>query len=463
MTKKLLVPLKEDLEEKYKIPGNTLSSIAREYNTSHPTIRKWLNGYEIKLKDHLQASKEANLLQIGTSRIEKSSQDLLDNYDWLYSQRITLRKSIETIAEELKVSIAPVNKAVKKHKIPKVKYNESEYKTKLILESKEELEELYKTNDMRAIAKHLGSSAATVQRFMALHGIEPKPNNSYPRKKNKTSVPEVEMFNFIKEICPDARGNIRSLVKGKEIDCYIPSKNIAYEFNGLWYHCEVHKSKSYHYDKTKSCLEKGFSLFHIWQDDWDYKKDLVKSMIRSKLGVCLFKVYGRNCEIKDVNHLEMKEFLNENHIQGSTNSKINKGLYHNNILVALMTFGKSRFNKKYDWELIRYCVLKDHNVVGGFSKLLKNFRKENPGSIVSYADISYSNGNVYKVNGFVLEKINPPVYSYLVDHCEKRVNRTQFMKKNLKDFDQTMSEKEIMKCLGVLRIWNCGTYRFVLK
>ena len=50
------------------------------------------------------------------------------------------------------------------------------------------------------------------------------------------------------------------------------------------------------------------------------------------------------------------------------------GLIHEGELVQIMTFGKPRYNKNYQWELLRLCTNSDYNVLGGASKLFKNFK-----------------------------------------------------------------------------------------
>lgn len=62
-----------------------------------------------------------------------------------------------------------------------------------------------------------------------------------------------------------------------------------------------------------------------------------------------------------------------------------------------MTFGKSRYDKSYEYELIRFCNILYINVIGAAGKLLKFFeRSYTPKSIISYADRRYSTGNLYK-------------------------------------------------------------------
>ncbi len=93
--------------------------------------------------------------------------------------------------------------------------------------------------------------------------------------------------------------------------------------------------------------------------------------------------------------MESKIFLDENHIQGNCISKYRYGLYYNNELISLMTFGKSRF--KDEFELLRFCNKLGYNVVGGASKLFFHFLKDHEEikEVISYADRRWSVGNLY--------------------------------------------------------------------
>ena len=56
-----------------------------------------------------------------------------------------------------------------------------------------------------------------------------------------------------------------------------------------------------------------------------------------------------------VNTKDKGIFLEKNHIQGKVGSSVNIGLYHQDKLVSLMTFGKPRMDKVYEYELLRFC------------------------------------------------------------------------------------------------------------
>ncbi|MBR4316253.1 MAG: hypothetical protein IKP65_04695 [Alphaproteobacteria bacterium] len=90
-------------------------------------------------------------------------------------------------------------------------------------------------------------------------------------------------------------------------------------------------------------------------------------------------------------------------MQGKDNSSIKLGLFHENELVSVMTFGKPRFNKNYQYELIRFASKLGYQIIGGASKLLTCFINQyHPESIISYADRRYSNGELYEAIGFEL-------------------------------------------------------------
>jgi hypothetical protein len=197
----------------------------------------------------------------------------------------------------------------------------------------------------------------------------------------------------------------------------------------------------------------------VFSDEWKLKGNIVRSLIKNKLRRNE-RIYARKCDIIEVDVHAKNTFLNQNHIQGEDKSRIKLGLRYDNELVCLMTFAKPRFNSDYDWELSRFCSKLEYNVIGGFSRLLKYFRSQWTGSIVSYADRRYSMGNVYMVNGFELIRINSPGYYYVDGNYNKRYNRMGFQKKLIGAVGKT--EYERARELGFNKIYDCGTLAYGL-
>ena len=282
------------------------------------------------------------------------------------------------------------------------------------------------------------------------------------------SIDEKKVFSFIRE---NFNGEIVENFKlnKKEIDIYLPDIKIGFEFNGLYWHSELHKSKSYHYDKYEFFKNNNIHIVNIWEDDWIYKQDIVKSMILNKLGKSN-KIFARKCEIREVSDNKLiREFLETNHIQGFVGSKVKLGLYFNNELVSLMTFGNLRKSlgqksKEGSYELLRFCNKLNTSVVGGASKLFKYFKDNyKPLEIISYSMNSHSVGNIYKILGFELS--SETKYNYFWVKNTIRYHRFNFRKDKLiiEGNDPNLTESEIMYKKGYFRIFDSGSKKWVIK
>jgi hypothetical protein len=270
----------------------------------------------------------------------------------------------------------------------------------------------------------------------------------------------------------------RKILKGKEIDLFIPSKNIGFEINGNYFHSEIHggKNKNYHIDKTIDANEENIKLIHILEDEIKLKKNIVFSRLKNILGITSESIYARKGVIKEINKKDSIKFLNDNHIQGTSIDKIRLGLYYNEELVSIMTFGGKRKSlgnkniKNSEYEIVRFCNKLDTNVVGSFSKLLKHFIREyNPTTIITYADIRWSGINpektVYHKNGFKYVENTPPNYWYVnTSDFLNRHHRFNYRKDVLvkEGYNKENTEWEIMRMKGFDRIWDCGSMKFVL-
>lgn len=243
---------------------------------------------------------------------------------------------------------------------------------------------------------------------------------------------------------------------GFEIDIYLPELKIGFEFNDL-----EHKDKNYHLYKTNHFKDKGIRIIHIWEDDWNFKCEIIKSQIKNLLKLNTIKIFSRKCIIKEVDVKETRKFLDDNHIQGFVNSKIKLGLYYNDELVSLMTFDKYEGRKimtEQEWNLNRFCNKLNTNVIGSASKLLKHFIKEyKPNRIISYADKDWSIGDLYYKLGFDYINETPPDYKYIVN--KKRIHKSNYKKSKLKT---DLTENEQMKLNSINKIYDCGKIKFQL-
>ncbi len=279
---------------------------------------------------------------------------------------------------------------------------------------------------------------------------------------NNLSISENEIAEFLKENGVNIIKKDKKILNGKEIDILLPEYNIGIEYDGLYWHSDEFKDKNYHINKTNECSEKGIRLIHIFEDEWVQKKDIVKSRLLNVLNKTKNRIFARLCKIMEVKSTEAKEFLDNNHIQGNVYGKFNIGLYFNDELVSLMTFGSKRKNlgsttKDGEYELLRFCNKLNTTVIGGASKLFKYFiEKYNPEKITSYCDLRWSNGNLYEQLNFKLSHVSKPNYFYIQGNNRK--NRFKYRKSELikEGYDENKSETEIMKERGIHKIYDCG-------
>ena len=284
---------------------------------------------------------------------------------------------------------------------------------------------------------------------------------------NNTTYIESFIESILKEYNIEYFKKVRNVIKPYELDFYIPSKNIAIECNGIYWHSTEFKDKKYHIYKSNNCMKKGIQLLHIWEDWVRNNPDIVKSIILSKLGMYDNRIYARKCIVKEIDSKKCNNFLDNNHIQGKTNSSIKLGLFHNDELVSVMTFSKSN-NMKGDnsgWNLSRFCTIINTQVIGAAGKLLKYFIKNyEPTKIYSYASNDISTGKLYESLGFIKDNISQS-YWYIHKNNLKRYHRTSFEKNKLKNMGyqtDNMTEFQIMEKLPFYRIYDSGHVKYIL-
>lgn len=285
------------------------------------------------------------------------------------------------------------------------------------------------------------------------------------------SKPELEIAEYINSLGFKTESSRRDLLgSSKEVDIFIPELNIGIEYNGLYWHSETYgfKGKNYHLEKLKDARDKGIRLIHIFEDEWINSKDKVKSLLSVILDS--FKgerLYARKLRVSsDVTWKDASYLLDKIHLQGrgAIGSYI-YGLYKENRLISCMVFSKNNV-KEGQVELIRFCS--DGLVVGGFSKLLRNFLSDNKEvrEVISFSDNRWSNGNVYEKNGFKLEYKTEPSYYWCSSKLERK-HRRHFQKKYLKEmfsnYDDNLTEKEICEANGLFKIWDCGLTKWKLQ
>ena len=276
------------------------------------------------------------------------------------------------------------------------------------------------------------------------------------------SSPEIELFDFIKSIVGDSIEIIshdRKTIKGYELDIHIPELKLAFEFNGLYWHSDLFLDKNYHRDKRRAAEKQGIRLIQIWEDLWCDKQPIIKSIISGVLKKNQV-IFGRKCNIEQIGNVGIvKNFLDENHLQGKSQYSVAIGAYYNGELQQVMTFIKN----KNGYELARLCNKCGVSVIGGASRLFKQFIKTyNPNHIITFCDLTMFTGSVYReLNMNQIKGEIKPTYFYVENSTRQRFHRRIFQRKSLIADNSTNTEKQIMFEKGFFRVYNAGNLKFI--
>ncbi len=233
--------------------------------------------------------------------------------------------------------------------------------------------------------------------------------------------------------------NDKNIIPPYHVDIFIPEHNFAIEINGLYWHSEKFKNKNYHYDKYSLCKGYGVYLFQIWEDDWIYKKDRIKAFIINRLNYNKNIINSKKCIVKEIDDIQSKEFIENNHVCDYLYSDINLGLFYNNKLISLMSFNGNVLNI--------FCNLYGYFIIDAeimlFNYYLINYDFSN---IIYYSDNCISDEIILKKLGFKKE--------------ENMILKHYWVKGHIKYYFENANETE-MYDKGYYKLYSAGGYKWV--
>lgn len=203
---------------------------------------------------------------------------------------------------------------------------------------------------------------------------------------------------------------------------------------------------------------------NVWAHELTDKQRIIESMMNHQLGKSK-KIHARKLNAVAISAQASAAFLNANHLDGSARATLHYGLVDNDVLVMVMTIGKSRFSKQHDFEIIRMATMLNHVVVGGASKLLNFAKQYLTGNLLTYSDRRIGNGNAYKQAGFTHLGQTQPGYFWMKG--DKILSRYATQKHKLiklfGDVDLSKSESKIMHEHGWTKVLDFGHDRWEMK
>lgn len=278
-----------------------------------------------------------------------------------------------------------------------------------------------------------------------------------PKCSRRRSAAEESLASYVESLGFTIERNDRTVIPPKELDIYIPEKNIAIEYNGLYWHTERIVGQGLHYSKYRACKEAGIQLIAIWEDDWILKQDIVKKMIAAKLGINSGSIGARKTKAVDLNYTQAEYFLDKYHIQGSARGTHYKGLTHDDELIAVAVF-RDVSGRVY---LDRYAS--SMTVSGGLDKMMKSLPYK---EFITFADHSVSNGKLYEATGWEFDKELRPDYSYIyggVRHHKFKFRKARFEHDPYLLFEPGLTESQLAELNDIERVYDYGKTRYVKR
>lgn len=451
---------KESLEDYFVTQNHYVDECLAYFNIPYTQFNWLCNHYEIKKPGELNNlhSRQTKLELYGDANYnnrDKAKQTCLEVYgvDNPFKDKDKIRQSyLDTYGVDHPMKVAEVRQKVKDH-TDYAKAHEKRKQTYLLRYGVDnpakapEIQGKISTSLQRTFMKNHGCSCYWTSQECkgSYNSTHSKDNDEFNSLLSSNEIPFEREFRLVSKVF-DFKVN-KNLV---EIDPYATH-------NSTWGIFEDGpKPKYYHRDKSQLAEQHGYRCIHVW--DWDDKDKIVRLLLPRK------RVFARNCEVRDVDLNTTREYLNKYHLQGYAKDAIRIGLYYDNELVSIMTFGKPRYNKSCEYELIRYCS--SYNVVGGAEKLFSHFLQEYaPNSIVSYCDKSKFTGSTYTKLGFqfISDSVgkhwyNPKTDMHVTDNLLRQRGFDQLFGTS---YGKGTSNEELMLSAGFVEIFDAGQSTYI--
>lgn len=520
---------KDELYELYVLKNMSLKELSNKFGISESTVQRKLteNGIKKGKKLWLEKVKENNLKKYGVENIsqlkeikEKKKQKALDKYG---VENISQAKEIKNKKQEKALQKYGVDCVLKSQEV-KEKIRKTcleKYGTENISKV-EEINEKKKSTNLQRYGKEYPGQVKEIKEKMRQTNIQKygvpyasmnenvkkKIRNTNKIKYGKESALQCEevkekikktclekygvFYNCMREECrKNSKGaiskinkNISNLLEKNNIknelefnikkfsyDIKILNSRILIEINPTYTHNSTNSNwfgsfnkpaleKDYHYNKTLYAKNNGYRCINIF--DWDNVEKII-NLLKNKESI-----QARLCNIKEISLQETSDFLNKYHLQNNCKGQdIRLGLYYKDKLIQIMTFGVPRYNKNYQYELLRLCTISDCAIIGGTEKLFKYFiKKYNPKSIISYCDNSKFSGNVYKKLGFELLDYGKPSKHWYNMKTKKHITDNLLRQRG---FDQLFntnygkgtSNEQLMLENGFVEVYDCGQSTYI--
>lgn len=285
-----------------------------------------------------------------------------------------------------------------------------------------------------------------------------------PHCPHKTSKAEDTVREYIESLGYEVQSSNRKVLKGKEIDIYIPSLKVGIEFNGVYWHSEGggKKDTQYHFNKWSNCGKVGVELIQIWEDDWVTNPELVLVSLARRLASKGSQTPAGNLTTRSISQEDAETFLNDNDLGGfKAGTHYHGSVDSHGELQSVLVLDK--VGSLID--IAQYVSNADSN--GDLKELLAHVTETHGvSSFTVTVDNCNGEGSIYRNTGFSEVKVEPATHKYLVRG--KRISSAQYTASKFRqdpalEWKDGLTEKELADLNGLNRIWDAGTTTYELR
>ena len=196
----------------------------------------------------------------------------------------------------------------------------------------------------------------------------------------------------------------------------------------------------------------------VWEDDWRDRSDIVKCMIKHRLGISTRVLDARKMKVEKMTSKSARAFFDANHLDGHTPAKVTYGLIdQNGEHVAMMSLRRP-FHKRLgveSFEVGRSACALGVVVRGWAGKLSRALHdhavKEGKRSLITYVDGRVGDGSGYKASGWTLLKPSTGLRFWWTDYKD-RYDRFKYKV----DSSRGLTQRQVADEAGVVPIFGCS-------
>ena len=272
---------------------------------------------------------------------------------------------------------------------------------------------------------------------------------------------EHEIIDMLSHYFKDIIHQDRTILNPKELDVLVKEKNVAFEFDGLYWHSEEYKPNDYHLMKTKMCKLKGVKLIHVFESEWKSMRQIAESYVKRAVGVFDKSFDACDLRCQKIISEDALHFYKENDIDVHKRHLDNSyGFFDGDNLIAAYSICINDSKAK----IVKFATRLHTDIVNIIEQMTQCiFSIEGVNEIEISVDRRWSDGSDFLNAGYRLTSVSEPDFYYVNTNDEEWVHqpsdkfRKQFVMNVLgKSFDNSKSQEQNLADNGFIRIYDCG-------